>query len=851
MPAFRIVYKSDPGFAELLSVSQTAIIDRSPPRLVLGSATGVACVVGEFETGPIETATEVFGATDRERIFGGLGRTVDGALHAGPIAQQSGGSEAWNGNGFIATVNKPWGRLVIMRVDSSAGEVEFTRLACLNGIAGPYAAANGDTAVFELNGGPTTATATIAAAKATISAIGAAGYPLAPGTLTNLTMILAWDDIPATDAQVVTFADTDITQADVEARINAKLAAAIGFNDGGEIGLQSVREGSSARIQIVGGTALALLALPTAVVNDLWTITVTADTAITTEVRVSRIVNGVVTDFDTADFTGAVGSVTAKRDKLLSDTVTDPPQLSQLGVPGFSFAADGAADILVLGEDNQILIPVTGITALQGGGELTIANTTPGVALEVFGTGNVGDAAQISTQEAINIVDAVANMGAALNSDGTPRFCNELTPGTGSIKGDSGAFLAALGIDTTTVVDANNGPDLLIPAGTRVQDSTATATIWITMSGVQTLTGGGPFVAKVRPFFDTDTALASTANNVTVILSELPSGFTVTNPAAITRLTSALLDARYTDAIRATVVNGAPSNAIQRLVSARSSEVIRDEIAKACREATAQGMAGRTGFSSPRIGSTRDAAVAWAQALREERVQVNFPGFQTAVQEIRETGVTGGEGFADDGIVDVHSDAWDAAIRTIILPEDSAAQDQSNTNFGPLDVAGLESAYDPNTEGSIKLTVDDYKRFKREGIAAPSQDRTAGIGFTDDVTSVDGVTQNNISAANRRAFADFINDLLFVIAIPFSQVTLKPNVKEDFFSQINASLDLLQSAQDQSASRLVGFSVEDATNPAVPSILRSVVRVQMYAIAESIVFETETGPTVIVSQEAA
>lgn len=847
MPSFRRVYTSDPGFAALLSVAQTAIIDRAPPRLVLGSSSGVACVVGEFERGPLEVPTEVFGPGDRERIFGGLGWTVGGLVSEGAVAQKSGGAEPWNGNGFIATVNKPWGRLVIQRVDNSAGEVEFTRLACLNGIVGPYAAASGSTAVFELNGGPTTATATVTHAKASISGTGVV-YPLAPGALTNLTMILAWDDMAEADAQTVIYSSTDVALADVIARINAKFAATIAFDDGGQLGLQSVRSGSGARLQIVGGTALSALGLPTAVVQDLWTLTVTADTAINTEVRVSRIVNGVATDFDTAVFTGAVGSTTLKRDKLLSDPTTDPPQLSQLDVPGFTFAAGAGDTITATGDANQIL---TNIVALQGGAEIGIVNTTPGVALEVYGTGNVFDGDAITTQEAINIVDAVANLGAALNSDGTPRFCNEITPGTGSIKGDSGVFLAALGIDTVTEVDANNGPDLTIEAGTRVQDSTATGTIWITMTDVETGTGGGPFVAKVRPFTDTDSALASSAGDVTIVLTDLPGGFAVDNPSAITRLSAAQLDVRYIEAIQRTVRRGPPAEEIQRLFSARASAAIRDEIPKNVRDATAQGLAGRTGYTSPRLGATRDAAVAWAQAIREERIQVDFPGVRTAVDEIRARGVTGGVGFSDTGIVDVHSDSWNAAIRTIIPPENSAAEDQRQTNFGRWNVAGLESAYDPQVEGSIQLGIEDYKRFKREGITAPDRDRNAGVGFVDDVTSVDSVVDSNLVLANRRAFADFINDLLFVIAIPFAKKVLKPEVRQDFFGQIAASLNLLQSTGDSSASRLESFEVEDATDAAVPSVLRAVVRVRMYATAEAIVFETTSGPTVITSQELA
>ncbi len=735
MPAFRKIYTSDPGFATLLSVAQTAIIDRAPPRLVLGQPSGVACVVGEFEAGPLEAPTEVTTPSERERIYGGLGFTVGGLLSEGPVAQKSGGNEPWNGNGFMACVNKPWGRLVIQRVDNSAGQVELTRLACTTGVAGPYSAANGDQATFLLNG-VTTATATVTHAKASISGTGVV-YPLPAGTLTNLTILLAWDDIPEEDAQTVTFSETDINVADVIAKANAQLATLpanpIAFDDGGQLGLQSVRSGSGARLQIVGGTALTDLGLPTAVTQDEWTIQVTADTAITTELRVSKTVSGLPADFDTTAFLGPVGSLTLKRDKLLTDTVTDPPQLSELNVPGFTFSGTGAGGvpsvdtIRALGAPNQIL---TGLTALQGGAELTILNTVPGVALEVFGTGNVFDSEQITTQEAVDIVDAVANLGAAVNADGTPRFCNELTPATGSIVGDSGDFLTALGVSTTDVVDANNGPDVTIPAGTRVEDQT-TGTVWVTLVDVQTGSGGGPFECLVRPFTDTDTALPSAIGDVTILLSELDGGFAVTNAATITRLSAAQLDARYIRAIDRTRGRGRPTADVNNIVSARSSAAIRDRIAVNTREATAIGLAGgRRGFTSPRLGAatTRDVALDWAESIRDERVQAPWPGVRTAVEEVRNRGVTGGVGFADDGVVNLRSDTWVAAIRTIIRPEQSAAEDQGNTNFGKWQVAGLEEAYDPEVPGSTELEAEDYVLLKAGGVAGVDRDRNAGPG---------------------------------------------------------------------------------------------------------------------------
>lgn len=263
MAQFRRVFLQDPGNATLLNVSSSNIIDRAPPSLPLGAGTGTVICVGEFERGPLEVPTEVTSSTDLEQRFGGLGFAIPGNLHAGPVAQQSGGNEAWNGNGWISLQGKRFNRLIIQRVDNSAGEVAFTRLACLIGGSGPFAANNGDTAVFELDGGPTTATGTLAATTAFFQAVGGV-YPLvSPG---GKTLIFSYDE---QDPMTVTLLDTDTLLADVIARINARFGATIASDVGGQLRLDSVRAGQRARFQIHGGTALTDVGLPTAIVNDV------------------------------------------------------------------------------------------------------------------------------------------------------------------------------------------------------------------------------------------------------------------------------------------------------------------------------------------------------------------------------------------------------------------------------------------------------------------------------------------------------------------------------------------------------------------------------------------------------
>jgi hypothetical protein len=163
-------------------------------------------------------------------------------------------------------------------------------------------------------------------------------------------------------------------------------------------------------------------------------------------------------------------------------------------------------------------------------------------------------------------------------------------------------------------------------------------------------------------------------------------------------------------------------------------------------------------------------------------------------------------------------------------------------------VLGLESAYDPGTADSTRLDVNSYKLFKRSGIVAARVDRTLGTGWNDDVTSSLTIGR---TAANRRAFADFINDSLFGIAAPYRARIITPDVKRSLDAVLRKFLNGLQSEAQPNASRIRGYLVRDITDPNVPELLRMAVSVTMYATADVIVIETTVGPTVVTSQETA
>ncbi len=159
-------FLSDPSLAELLAIEGVVIIDRDPPASINGAGSGVALCVGEFEDGPFGTPTQVASGADLLATFGGFGFTYAGVIANNPCARKrlaDGATvpEYWNGSGFIALINKAFGGLVVQRVDTSVGSVEFTREAYLLGTSDTsYALVTGQTLKVDIGAGNVTATFT-------------------------------------------------------------------------------------------------------------------------------------------------------------------------------------------------------------------------------------------------------------------------------------------------------------------------------------------------------------------------------------------------------------------------------------------------------------------------------------------------------------------------------------------------------------------------------------------------------------------------------------------------------------------------------------------------------------------
>jgi hypothetical protein len=843
MAGFKRVYTVFPGFNILGNIESVNTIDIAPPASPLGAGTGVVAIVGEFERGPLESPTRVFGGSDLEAQFGGLGFTYNGEPNLLPVAAQSAGSaDTWNGNGFIGLRNKRFAGLVVVRVDNSAGDLTFNRLACTSGGSAPFDMEPADTVAVSVDGAGLV-TATFSAAVGNITGTGG----------TYATMFVGGETLELSIdgglTQVVTFTAADQSVGQVVSRVNNTTASTIASDSGGELSLDSVQRGWGASIEVVGGTALTTLGLPAAPVQQVDTYTVAAVSAGTYTLRTTVTINGVATDYD-ASFVASAESTTQLRDALLSAA-------QALSVPGVTFTADGAVDLVATGDNNVSF--TSAVQAEPTPSDVTLVLTTAATLTLVSGTGNVANVDLVTQAEAASIIGALAGVTADVDASGNLRLCASTTPATGSILVDaSSTGAAALGLTTGTTVTAASGVASTIPAGTRVRDTT-NQTVWVTLEDVAvTATSGGPYTAKVRPGLDNDTVPTAAIADVTEILDVLTDGFSATNAAALSRLSGTQMDVRYLDAIDATIdVSGVPYD-INTMFSARTSERIMLKIKENVVDATATGHRARKGVVSPPLATTRAAAkastlVGVGNVGREQRVFYVFPGLTTYVPEIAAKGaLSGGTGFTDDGVIEVRSDGFYASVRSVLPPEENAGQQLSDTNYGPLSALSLEDAYNKEMAGT-GLTIDDYIDFKANGIIAPRTDRVAGIVFQSDVTSVSPATQPSLADAKRRFFGDFIIDSLSDIAIGYVKKLNTPTRRRAFIATVNGFLELLQSPNQPDTSRLEDYVVVDSTTEDQRALGFQIldIGVRQYSSMDFIVYRTTVGTTVNVEELAA
>lgn len=740
-PGYIRYFLVDPGDDVLLNIESVNILDFAPPAPVLAVGTGVVCCVGEFEDGPFNTPYQVVSSNDVLNTSGSFGFTYGSTTANNPCARSRKADntltpENWNGNGYIALANKNFSQLVLVRVDTSVGSVQFTRLASILGVAKfTYLLTSGQ--AFTFNDG-SSHTATFTGVPATVTGTGAAF-----GSITNgMTAVFTYVD-PTTILPVtvnVTFLTGDTSIGAVVSRINNAAGFTFASNSSGQLELTGRVGGTDDNIGIVSGTALTDLGLAVDLTNP---------------------------------GTGNVGNI-------LAATFTELQ---------------------------------TVVAAASGG-------TT--------------------------VVDQ-------LSSTSQPRLKNVGVPGTGTLT-ITASTAVDFGFPVGVPDSAATGNPNSIPAGTKVSDGThhfvTMQTIRVTsvvQSGVAA-SGAGPYPVKVRPAVDDGTGLGATSGSVTTIESPLDfDAWVVINLQAISvALTESQLDNAYLAAFDATLDMNTVASKVNIMYAARQSATIRGALKQNAFVATSGGLAGRMACVRPPLGTTKAVAQSGnapgVGATRDQRVIYTYPGWSTRIAPIAQLGVAGGAGFTADGVIDVGSDGFLAALMSQMPPEENPGQ-QTPFLGGVL---GLESA-------AVGLMMGDYINFKAAGICAPRYDPT-GAFYQSGVTSVDPAVNPGFVKIARRRMGDYLQGTCARIAMPFIKQLNKSARRKALLGELRSFALGLLGKSNENERRIKGFTINDKNTSTPQQLNQGLYRVQsdfaLLGDLGSIALMSQVGENVQVSELA-
>lgn len=831
----------DPGDAILLNIESVNILDLTPPSSITGIGSGTAIIVGEFENGPFLQTTEISSATDLQQTFGTLGFTYGGTPSNYPCAVSRKADNAifpefWNGNGFVQLSGKQFARLLICRVDTSVGQVQFSRLAFIQGAANfRYQLSAGQVLSLDVGAGFLSATFTATAAVRTAAA---GTYPttFAGGE----TLTLGYDGAPNF---TVTFLAADQSLAQVVARINAYAGFAFADSTGGQLRLTGLQKGNGGQVRVVAASAggvLTQLGLTVATTAGTGNV---ANVAAVTPAEIKVVVEAAVS--------GSLVEVSSSGNLRVSNTTSAgyvtlgaATTATGLGFAVGSFATSSGQAILVSGAGTYNTTFV--------GGETLVLNVDGVQFTAAFVSGD-----QTLAQVVTRLNTAAGKVVAAAVDATHLQLFGSKPGGNVTVLSATGAAspLTILGLavgSTTGVLPAQGS----LPAGTVVQ--VPNGQIYVTMQDI-VFQGGqvlisdvvqaaqtGPWSVKIRPAVDDGTGLGTGAGTITSVSNPPDIGaFSVNNLQVVTAaLTEGAIDAAYAAALTGPTIDiNNVSKQANLIWSARQSNTVRRQLRTNAVTASANGLFGRMAAIRTPLNTSRAVALSTTAepgvgATRDQRVIFCYPQANTFVPMIATRGLSGGAGFTADGNVDVGADGFMVSICSQLPPEENPGQD---TPFATA-VNSVETG--ANAQG---FTIVDYINFKAGGVAALRIDDGVAT-FQSGVTSVDPLVNPSLVRISRRRMADFIQDSVALASKGFGKRLSTVARRNALRSEIRQFLRGLLSPNNPAAQRIGGFKVTDkainTTESLGNGLYRIIVNVQTLASLDSIVIQATIGEQV-------
>lgn len=841
MSSFIRRYLVDPGNSVLLNVESVNVIDLDPPASITGVGTGTVIMVGEFENGPFATPTQVAGATDLVRTFGELGyRNAAGAVGNNPCARSrkadsAVNAESWNGNGFVQLNAKSFAALILVRVDTSIGQVTLNRQASVTGAqAFTYDLEPGQVLSLDAGSGFTSSTF-----SATAAAVTSSSQTFPDGFVGGETLTLGYDDAANF---VVTFLSTDTTQAAVIARINAYAGFAFASSvTGTTMRLTGLKRGTGAQVRVVAASAggvLTALGLTVGVTTGTGNVS-NIDAVTFNEVR--SIVQTAMSSGVTVELDSQQRLRISKVYSAAGDYVTVGP-LTTATALGFTAYQHSSNDGLARLRSGTGSFPAS----YSGGETLTLQVDDQNPVVVTFQSGDTTQALQITR---INL--AMGYTCASSVSSTITLFTGVKNGGRVTVVAGTASVLTSLGLTAPLTVQATAVVAGTLPAGTVVRNSGNTNR-FVTMQDVAvTVASTGPYTAKVRHALDDGTGVSATAGTLTV-LDAAPdvASFAVNNLAQVNAaLTEGQIDAAYATAIDATLDMSSVCRVANIIFSARQSNAVRRKLRQNVLTASSSGMYGRMACIRPPLGITRDQAKSnvaepGVGAYRDQRVVYNYPGVNTFVPQIAAVGTAGGAGFTATGNVDVGMDGFCASIMSQLPPEEDPGQ---ATDFAS-GVNSLETS--PNAQGYV---IDDYIAFKAAGISAPRMDDGKCV-LQSGCTSVDPAVYPNLADINRRRMADYVEDSLAQRGKSFGKKLQTVNRRIALANEQVAFLSGLRSKNNPDNQRIDSYSVDRITGntPALQAqgMYRLIIKVRTLSSFKSIVLQSTIGTSVEVDEVA-
>ena len=266
---------------------------------------------------------------------------------------------------------------------------------------------------------------------------------------------------------------------------------------------------------------------------------------------------------------------------------------------------------------------------------------------------------------------------------------------------------------------------------------------------------------------------------------------------------NATLEALYSTALDALLVDDLPEREVTLLWSARKSNVIRGLLKTHTQKQKVQGV-GRVAHLAPSLDTVDlstvvgDAAPG-VGANRSRECVMNWPGVKTFVPEAVGKTITLADGTTTtDGILDTTSDSWAVAVESIINPERNPAEGSKTVQAVLAAILGLQS-------GVSGLTIDSYKRLKARGVMAPRMDRTVGPIFQSGVTTSLQSGEKEISV---RRFSFWVQDSLAAALAPYAKLPLDDNLKDAIVAAHDDFFGALKSTANKSLQRIADYRLD-------------------------------------------